>query len=122
MLRSTVVLLWRLLAVVCIVLGLIGVVLPVMPTVPFLLVAAWAAGRGWPQLEQRMLAHPEYGPMIVRWRERRVVPRRAKWLATGGMACSSVLIWLSAAPPWLQLAVPSVMLCVGVWIWRCPDA
>jgi len=114
-------LLWRLLAILCIALGLIGAVLPVMPTVPFLLLAAWAASRGWPELEQRLLGNEVYGPMIQRWRERRVVPRRAKWLATLGMASSSVLLWLSMAPVWMQVATPTVMLCVGVWIWRCPD-
>ena len=42
---------WRTLALACVVLGLIGVVVPGLPTVPFLLVAAWAGGKGWPQLE-----------------------------------------------------------------------
>ncbi|HPU51492.1 MAG TPA: DUF454 family protein, partial [Burkholderiaceae bacterium] len=48
--------LWRLLALLCVVLGLIGVILPGLPTVPFLLVAAWAGGRGWPRLEAWLLA------------------------------------------------------------------
>ena len=46
--RAVVVLLWRVLALVCVALALVGVVLPGLPTVPFLLVAAWAGSRGWP--------------------------------------------------------------------------
>lgn len=112
---------WRLLAVLCVALGVIGVVLPVMPTVPFLLVAAAAASRGWPALDRWLVAHPLYGKTIVRWRERGAVPRRAKWLATIGMSASSVLIWMLPLPLWLRIAVPSVMLVVGVWLWRRPE-
>ena len=115
-------LLWRALAVIALLLGVIGIALPVMPTVPFLLLAAWAAGRGWPQLEARMLAHPRFGPPILRWRERGAVPRRAKWFATIGMAGSATLLWFLPLPLWLRIAVPSVMLCVGIWIWRRPDS
>jgi len=115
-------LLWRLVAVFCVLLGLVGVVLPILPTVPFLLLAAAAAARGWPWLDQRLCAHPVYGPIILRWRARRAIPRPAKWAATIGMSGSSVLIWLSPAPGWVKLAVPALMLCVGVWIWLRPEA
>ncbi len=50
-------LLWRCLAVTALLLALIGVFLPVMPTVPFLLLAAWAASKGWPQLEIWLVDH-----------------------------------------------------------------
>jgi len=112
---------WRFLAVFFIVLGIVGIVLPILPTVPFLLLATWAASRGWPALEQRLLAHSHYGPMIRRWRERRAVPRQAKWFATIGMAASSTLLWFSPAPAWLQVLVPVIMVPIGVWIWFRPD-
>ena len=44
----------------------IGAVLPGLPTVPFLLVAAWAGGKGWPALEVKLLNHPRYGPTLRR--------------------------------------------------------
>jgi len=112
---------WRFLAVFFIVLGLVGIVLPVFPTVPFLLLATWAASHGWPALEQRLLRHATYGPIILRWRTRRAVPRAAKWFATVGMLVSSTLPWFSPAPPWMQWLVPAVMLPIGVWIWFRPD-
>lgn len=122
MLRHTVILLWRALAVLLIVLGVIGIVLPVMPTVPFLLAAAWAAGRGWPELEERMLRHPVWGPPICRWREHGAVPRRAKWLASLGMAGSATLVAFLPVPLWLKLALPAVMACIAAWLWSRPDA
>lgn len=103
-------------------LALIGVVVPGLPTVPFLLVAAWAAGKGWPALEQWLLNHPRYGDSIRRWRERGAVPRRAKWASSGMMAASAaIMIALPTVPVWTKVGVPLLMLCVAVWIWRRPE-
>ncbi len=112
---------WRLLAVLAVLLGVIGIVLPVLPTVPFMLLAAWAGSKGWPQLEAWLLQHPTHGPMIRRWRERGAVPRRAKWFATIGMSASAVWVSFMPAPLWVKLAVPAVMLCVAVWLWMRPE-
>lgn len=114
-------LLWRGLALLSLALGLVGVVLPVMPTVPFLLLAAWAAGKGWPALERWMLDHAHFGPHIRRWRENGAVPRRAKWLATVMMAGSALMLVLSPLPQAVKIAVPTVMAVVAIWLWRRPE-
>lgn len=121
MIRHTRLLLWRALAAVALLLAVAGAVLPVLPTVPFLLVAAWAGGRGWPSLEARLLAHPRHGPVIRQWRERGIVPRKAKWLATTMMLASATVLWFSPAPAWLRLAVYAVLLGVATWLWRRPE-
>ncbi|MCY4744415.1 YbaN family protein [Pelomonas sp. UHG3] len=115
-------LLWRALALLSVLLGLIGIVLPGLPTVPFLLLAAWAGGKGWPALETWLLNHPRHGPAIRRWRERGTVPRRAKWAATGMMTLSASLLALSAAPLAVKLGTPAVMAAVAIWLWRRPEA
>ncbi|MFN3416985.1 MAG: YbaN family protein [Caldimonas sp.] len=122
MIRHTRLLLWRALAGVSLLLGLVGVVLPVLPTVPFLLLAAWAGGRGWPSLEARLLAHPRHGPVIRQWREHGAVPRRAKWLATAMMLGSATVLWWSPVAPWIRGAVYLVLLGVALWLWRRPEA
>lgn len=119
--RGTRIVLWRLLAITSLAVGLIGVIVPVLPTVPFVLVATWAAGRGWPQLERWLLAHPVYGPMTRRWRERRAVPRYAKRFATVSMAVSAVIIVLVVGPLVLRIGVPLMMALVAAWLWTRPD-
>jgi uncharacterized membrane protein YbaN (DUF454 family) len=114
-------LLWRLLAGLMLLLAAIGVALPVLPTVPFLLVAAWAAGRGWPELEAWLLAHPRYGADIRRWRERGAVSHRAKWFASVAMFASALFVVLSDLPLWLRWSVPLTMAAVAVWLWRRPE-
>lgn len=114
-------LLWRFLALVCIALGIVGLVLPIVPTVPFLLLAAAAANRGWPWLDERLVNHPLYGPSIVRWRERRVIPRNAKWFATLGMTGSCIMVAFAPVPDWLKFALPAVMAAIAAWIWARPE-
>ncbi|AVO35899.1 DUF454 domain-containing protein [Ottowia oryzae] len=117
------VLAWRALALVFLGLGLIGIALPVMPTVPFLIASAWAASRGWPAFEAWLLAHRIFGPPIVQWRQHGAIPRRIKWLSCSMMACSALgMQFFPAIPLWLRIAVPVVMLAVGIWLWRRPDA
>jgi len=113
--------LWKVLALVFVLLALIGAVLPVLPTVPFLLLAAAAASRGWPWLDERLMSHARYGPTIRRWRERRAVPRAAKAWATLGMTGSSVGVWLSPLPQWVRVLVPVAMFVVACWIWTRPE-
>lgn len=120
--RPLALLLWRTLALAAVVLGLIGVVVPGLPTVPFLLVAAWAAGRGWPALEAWLLNHPRHGEPIRRWRERRAVSRRAKWAATLMMTASAGILWHSPAPLAARIGVPLLMLVVAAWMWLRPEA
>jgi uncharacterized membrane protein YbaN (DUF454 family) len=93
----------------------------VLPTTPFLLVAAWAGSKGWPQLEAWLLAHPRWGPGLRRWRDRGAVPRRAKWAAIVMMTASAAFMAISPAPPALTLGVAAVMFCVAWWLWKRPE-
>lgn len=113
--------LWRTLALACVALGAVGVVVPGLPTVPFLLVAAWAAGKGWPALEARLLAHPRYGESIRNWRAHGAVPRRAKWAASLMMLLSAGVLALSGLPLAAKVGIPLFMAAVAAWLWRRPE-
>lgn len=112
---------WRMLAICSLVLGLIGIPLPVLPTVPFILLSAWSAGKGWPALELCLLAHPKLGPPVLAWRQSGIVPRRAKYLASAMMLLSSLLLQLSTVALPLKLVLPCVLLLVAIWLWRRPE-
>ena len=112
---------WKLLAILFLALGAIGAVLPIMPTVPFLILAAAAASRGWPWLDRKLVRHPRFGPIIVRWREHGAIPRSAKQLSTAGMLAGAGVLWLVDVPTWLRLGVVATMVCVGAWIWSRPE-
>lgn len=102
-------------------LGFIGIPLPLLPTVPFFILAAFFFARSSPRLEARLLDHPRYGPHIRRWRERGAISREAKQAATIAFALSIALsLWL-APWPW-PLATIAAALASGAWIWRRPEA
>lgn len=114
-------LIWRLLALLALAAGLLGIVLPGVPTVAFLLLSAWCAGRGWPALEAWLLEHPRYGGSIRDWRERGAIPRRAKWAASGTMLLSVAAIVTLPAPLWLRFLLPPLLAGVALWIWCRPE-
>jgi uncharacterized membrane protein YbaN (DUF454 family) len=119
--RHLVTLLWRALALASLALGLLGIFVPGLPTVPFLLVAAWAGSHGWARLEQWLLNHPRHGADIRRWRERGAVPRRAKWASSIMMALSAAIMLMLAIPLWAKVSAPLLMAAVAVWLWRRPE-
>ncbi|MFU8831148.1 MAG: YbaN family protein [Wenzhouxiangella sp.] len=78
----------------CVGVGALGVVVPLLPTTPFLIVAAWAAPKGSPKLDRWLREHPRYGHMIAAWRHERAVPDRAKVLAVVLLMLSWLVLWL----------------------------
>ncbi|WP_245742517.1 YbaN family protein [Marinobacter segnicrescens] len=98
---------YRLLAYISLGLGVAGIVLPLLPTTPFVLLAAWSASRGSPAFESWLHGHRRFGPLIRDWRERQAVPLSAKWLAASLLATSWGFIWWWQAQP-LVLAITGV--------------
>ncbi len=92
-------LIYRWLAWLCAALGGLGLILPLLPTTPFVLLAAWAASRGSPRFHRWLHTHPRFGPAIRDWQRTRRVPRRALWWALGTMALSGVLLAVLGMPP-----------------------
>ncbi|MBU6165426.1 MAG: YbaN family protein [Alphaproteobacteria bacterium] len=90
--------LWILLGCTSLVLGIIGIVLPLLPTTPFVLLAAWAFANGSPRLHAWLLAHRSFGPLITNWQAHGAIAPRAKLLAVASMAGVFAASWLAGAP------------------------
>lgn len=114
-------LLWILAGVLCLLVGFIGIFLPLLPTAPLILLAAFCFSRGSERLEAWMLNHRRFGPMIHDWRRNRSVPLRAKQFATVMMAASSLGTWWVVQSPW-RWAPGIACLCVALWLWSLPTS
>ena len=98
-------------------LGTVGIALPLLPTVPFYLLAAFCFARSRPEWSERLHSHPRYGPSLRQWRERRAIGRRAKVSALGAMAVGVVATGYALGWPWVLIPL-GVMAISGTWIWK----
>jgi uncharacterized membrane protein YbaN (DUF454 family) len=113
--------LWWLLAYASLALGIVGIVVPGLPTVPFILLSAFAAARGSQRLHAWLLAHRRFGPMIRDWQDGGAVSRRSKWLATGTMILCAAIMFLTAPKAWMAATGTAIMAVVATWLWLRPE-
>ncbi|MGB7372663.1 YbaN family protein [Pontixanthobacter sp.] len=100
------------LAAIC---GAIGAVLPLVPTVPFLILAAFCFAKSNPAWEQKLLDHPHWGPQLRDWRDRRAVSRKSKFMAVGAMGLGAIFTYFTLGLPWAYGSVAILVTC-GAWI------
>lgn len=110
------------LGTVFVLLGVAGIFVPVLPTTPFLLLAAACYARASRRVFGRLLAHRQFGPLIREWREHRSMPYRAKRSALVLIALSFTVSIVFFVPGWpAQLAMGVGGLVLMAWIARIPS-
>ncbi len=112
---------WFAIGVLCLALGIVGMALPILPTVPFLLAASWAFAKSSPRLQQKILEHPTYGPPVRAWQERGAISRLAKIWAVTAMTGGVVLaLWL-AVPLWVVAGQSLICGLVAIYLLTRPE-
>ncbi|MGL4812034.1 MAG: YbaN family protein [Beijerinckiaceae bacterium] len=101
-------------------LGGIGIVLPLLPTVPFVILAAFCFAKGSPRLEHWLLAHPAFGHHIRAWRERGAISRKGKRAALFAFGVSAVIALIFAPFP-VSLIPLAAAAIGGTWVWTRAD-
>ncbi|MFW2831441.1 YbaN family protein [Sphingomonas sp. ID0503] len=108
------------LGLLAVALGVIGVFLPLLPTVPFLILAAFCFARANPAWERRLLEHPRFGPPIRAWREHGAIGRAGKTGAVIGLTGSAVIGLFVLPGLWRFLPLTVAVAC-GAWILSRPS-
>lgn len=112
------------LGLVCLILGLIGIVVPGMPTTVFILLAGYFWARSSRRFYAWLLAHRLFGQMIINWQTHRAIPRFAKYLAWSMMSLSTSILFFKLPSSWQWVAwlLAAISLGVGIWMARLPNA
>ncbi|HSJ32587.1 MAG TPA: YbaN family protein [Longimicrobiales bacterium] len=97
-------------------LALLGVVVPGLPTTPFVLLAAWSASRGSRRLHDWLVQHPRLGPPLAHWREQRAVSTRAKLLAISFLAASWLIMAWRGMPGPVLIALGALFIVVATFV------
>lgn len=107
---------------IALLLGIAGIFLPVLPTTPFVLLAAACYARASERFHRRLLAHPTFGPSIRNWEQYGSIAPRTKRVAITLMTLSiTASIYVVRAHLWLQMLLAAIALGVGLWMWRLPE-
>jgi uncharacterized membrane protein YbaN (DUF454 family) len=100
-----------------------GIILPILPTTPMLLVAVWAFGKSSPELAERIRNHRVCGPPVRDWQDHGVISTKAKILAIAIMTLMGSWLWVYGnLPMWLTLLIIAVMAGTGVFVGSRPGA
>lgn len=113
---------FALLGTLFLVIGIIGIFLPILPTTPFLLLATACYAKSSRRFYNWLMNHPAFGPLIVEWRTYRSIPWRIKLVAMATMVLtfgSSILFFIQDG--WLQLALTFFGLMLLIWLYRIPS-
>ena len=114
--------LWNIAGIAFVALGIIGALLPVMPTTIFILLAAACFARGSERLHAWLVNHRQFGPLIRDWQQRGAIRRPAKRMALVAIGLSFILTAGLGVPGWV-LAVEAVTLgAVSLFIVTRPEA
>jgi len=111
---------WLLAGLMSVAIGAVGVALPLLPTTPFLLIAAFAFARSSERLNNWLREHRSFGPLIDNWHRDGSIDRKAKRIAIIVLLVTPVITWLFDAPLWFIVCQIAVLSAVAVFVLTRP--
>ncbi|MES9813083.1 MAG: YbaN family protein [Candidatus Thiodiazotropha sp.] len=102
-------------------LAVIGVILPGLPTVPFLLLAAWFAAKGSERLHRWLYAHPHFGKLLVDWERQGAISRSSKVTAVILLIAAWVVMYLRISSPWVMAGLTALFVSIMAFLLTRPE-
>ncbi|WP_170582228.1 YbaN family protein [Ruegeria arenilitoris] len=113
--------LWATFGLLCVALAMIGIALPLLPTVPFLLLAAFCFARSSSRLHNWLMSHRTFGPLILDWQTSGAIRPAAKKAATLSVAAVFGLSVLVSVPSFVLIIQAVTLGAVMIFIWSRPN-
>ena len=112
---------WLFIGLVSLLSGIAGILLPLVPTTPFILLSAFAFARSSPRLHCWLVTHARFGPIITNWERYGAISRRTKIVAVAVIALTPILTLMIGAPLWALVAQILVLAGVVFFIVTRPE-
>ncbi len=112
---------WLICGFVVLTAGLVGVALPILPTVPFMLLAAFCFARSSRRLHDWLIHHAHFGPPIRAWTDHGAVPRRVKWIAVVSVTAGIAISWVAGLPLWVMATQAVILVGLAIFLFTRPD-
>jgi len=112
--------LWKGVGVFCVGLAILGAILPILPTTVFLIMATGCFAKSSPRMQQKLLNHKVFGPLISDWQQHKSIPKKAKRIALLSMILS--VAWSTYLLQDMMLSILVIALVIGpfIFLWRMP--
>ncbi len=110
-----------LLAYLFLALGLVGIIIPGLPTVPFLLLTAWFAARGSERLHRWLYEHPHIGRLLIDWEQQGAISRRSKIIAAVLLLTSWFVMYWRIDHGWVLFLLALLFLTVLAFLLSRPE-
>ncbi len=110
-----------LLAYLFLALAVVGVLLPGLPTVPFLLLSTWFAARGSQRLHRWLYAHPHFGRLLIDWEQQGAIARPSKVLAVVLLCASWGIMFAHTREPWLMAGLALLFAAIILFLVTRPE-
>ena len=105
----------------CVGLGFIGIFVPGIPTTIFLIIALWAFSNSSKKLQNWLLNHKKFGPILLNWQEHKVVPHKAKILMVVLMVFAVILFHYAIQNLYLTAGLIFILLLVVRYVLTLPS-
>jgi len=113
---------WFVFGIISITLGALGVILPLLPTTPFILLAAFCLARSSNQFHAWLVGHKVFGPVILDWQTRGAIGQKAKRMATASIVLVFAISLFLGVPAYLLGTQVIVLGGVLLFIWSRPTS
>ncbi|MUK47039.1 DUF454 family protein [Aliivibrio fischeri] len=113
---------WFVAGLTSLILGLIGVILPLLPTTPFLLLASACFMKASPRVNHWLITHPSLGPPIVEWQEKKTIKKSIKKKAFFLIILSFVISIALAPLLWVKIGLFCFAIVLLVCFSRIPTS
>ncbi|MBA84124.1 YbaN family protein [Thalassobius sp. S69A] len=113
---------WAILGLISVAIGLVGIILPLVPTVPLMILAAFFFARSSERLHNWLISHPTFGPSIQDWQDHGAISAKGKRIATLSIAVVFAISLIMGLRPMILIIQAITLGAVLTFIWTRPNS